>query len=60
MKIGTLSLSFVVQVRKFGMGDNWEIRGKKISGYGNVNGMGTITAFKQGIRSAAAPFRGPN
>jgi hypothetical protein len=49
VKIGTLSLSVVVQVRKFGMGDNWEIRDKKISGYCHVNGKGTITEFKQGI-----------
>jgi hypothetical protein len=31
------------------MSYNWEIRGKKISGYCNVNGKGTITEFKQGM-----------
>jgi hypothetical protein len=35
--------------KKRGMSYNWEIRGKKISGYCNVNGKGTITEFKQGI-----------
>jgi hypothetical protein len=36
-------------IKKNGMSYNWEIRGKKISGYCNVNGKGTITEFKQGI-----------
>jgi len=36
-------------IKKRGMSYNWEIRGKKISGYCNVNGKGTITEFKQGI-----------
>jgi hypothetical protein len=36
-------------IKKRGMSYNWEIRGKKISGYCNVNGKGTITEFKQGM-----------
>jgi hypothetical protein len=36
-------------IKKRGMSYNWEISGKKISGYCNVNGKGTITEFKQGI-----------
>jgi len=36
-------------IKKRGMSYNWEIRGKKVSGYCNVNGKGTITEFKQGI-----------
>jgi hypothetical protein len=36
-------------IKKRGMSYNWEIRGKKISGYCNVNGKGAITEFKQGI-----------
>jgi len=43
---GTTSLK---DIKKSGMSYNWEIRGKKISGYCNVNGKGTITEFKQGI-----------
>ena len=36
-------------IKKNGMSYNWEIRGKKVSGYCNVNGKGKITEFKQGI-----------
>ncbi len=36
-------------IKKRGMSYNWEIRGKKISGYCNVNGKGIITEFKQGM-----------
>ena len=36
-------------VKKNGLSFNWEIRGKKISGYCNVNGKGKITEFKQGL-----------
>ena len=36
-------------IKKRGMSYNWEIRGKKISGYCNVNGKGTIAEFKQGM-----------
>ena len=36
-------------IKKRGMSYNWEIRGKKVSGYCNVNGKGTITEFKKGI-----------
>ena len=43
---GTISSKFI---KKNGMSYNWEIRCKKISGYCNVNGKGTITEFKQGI-----------
>jgi len=43
---GNTSLS---DIKKFGLSFNWEIRGKKISGYCNVNGKGKITEFKQGI-----------
>jgi hypothetical protein len=43
---GTTSLK---DIKKGGMSYNWEIRGKTISGYCNVNGKGTITEFKQGI-----------
>lgn len=39
----------LADIKKYGMSYNWEIRGKKISGYCNVNGKGTITEFKQGI-----------
>ena len=49
MKIGTLALGLVAQVGTYGMSDNWERRGKKISGYCRGNGKGTITEFKQGI-----------
>ena len=43
---GTTSLA---DIKKSGMSYNWEIRGKKVSGYCNVNGKGKITEFKQGI-----------
>ncbi len=43
---GTISLS---SIQKDGLSFNWEVRGKKISGYCNVNGKGTITEFKQGL-----------
>ncbi len=43
---GSISLT---EIRKNGMSYNWEIRGKKISGYCNVNGKGKITEFKQGL-----------
>lgn len=36
-------------IKKDGMSYSWEIRGKNISGYCNVNGSGKITEFKQGI-----------
>ena len=43
---GTTSLA---DIKKDGLSFNWEIRGKKINGYCNVNGKGKITEFKQGI-----------
>lgn len=43
---GSISLA---EIKKDGLSFNWEVRGKKISGYCNVNGKGTITEFKQGI-----------
>ena len=43
---GSTSLA---DIKKNGMSYNWEIRGKKVSGYCNVNGKGKITEFKQGI-----------
>jgi hypothetical protein len=43
---GNTSLS---DIKKYGLSFNWEIRGKQISGYCNVNGKGKITEFKQGI-----------
>lgn len=43
---GSISLA---DVKKNGLSFNWEVRGKKISGYCNVNGKGTITEFKQGL-----------
>ena len=43
---GSITLS---DVKKNGLSFNWEIRGKKISGYCNVNGKGQITEFKQGL-----------
>jgi hypothetical protein len=46
MDEGTMTLA---DIKKDGMSYNWEIRGKKISGYCNVNGKGKITEFKQGI-----------
>ena len=36
-------------IKNNGMSDNWEIRGKKVSGSCNVNGKGKITEFKQGL-----------
>jgi len=39
----------LADIKKYGMSYNWQVRGKKISGYCNVNGKGTITEFKQGI-----------
>jgi hypothetical protein len=39
----------IADIKKYGMSYNWEIRGKKINGYCNVNGKGAITEFKQGI-----------
>ena len=39
----------LADITKNGMSYNWEIRGKKVSGYCNVNGKGKITEFKQGI-----------
>jgi hypothetical protein len=36
-------------IKKYGLSFNWEIRGKKVSGYCNVNGKGKITEFKQGL-----------
>jgi hypothetical protein len=43
---GNTSLS---DIKKYGLSFNWEIRGKQISGYCNVNGKGKITEFKQGV-----------
>lgn len=43
---GSTSLA---DIKKRGMSYNWEIRGKNVSGYCNVNGKGKITEFKQGI-----------
>jgi hypothetical protein len=37
------------EVKKNGMSYNWEIRGKKVSGYCNLNGKGKITEFTQGL-----------
>lgn len=39
----------LADIKKQGLVFNWEIRGKKINGYCNVNGKGKITEFKQGI-----------
>lgn len=39
----------LADIKKGGMSYNWEIRGKKVSGYCNVNGKGQITEFKQGL-----------
>jgi hypothetical protein len=36
-------------IKKLGLSYNWNIRGKKISGYCNVNGKGKITEFKQAV-----------
>jgi hypothetical protein len=43
---GNTSLS---DIKKDGLSFNWEIRGKKINGYCNVNGKGKITEFKQAV-----------
>lgn len=43
---GTMSAA---DIKKYGVSYNWEIRGKNIRGYCNVNGKGKITEFKQGI-----------
>lgn len=43
---GTISLA---DIQKNGLSFNWKIRGKKVAGYCNVNGKGTITEFKQGL-----------
>lgn len=39
----------LADIKKQGLSFNWEIRGKRINGYCNVNGKGKITEFKQGI-----------
>jgi hypothetical protein len=39
----------LADVKKLGLSYNWEIRGKNVSGYCNVNGKGKITEFKQGL-----------
>ncbi len=39
----------LANIKSYGMSYSWQIRGKKINGYCNVNGKGTITAFKQGL-----------
>jgi len=39
----------LADVKKQGLTFNWEIRGKRINGYCNVNGKGKITEFKQSI-----------
>jgi len=36
-------------VKRSGLSFNWEIRGKRINGYCNVNAKGKITEFKQGL-----------
>jgi hypothetical protein len=43
---GSTSLA---DVKKYGLSYSWNIRGKKVSGYCNVNGKGKITEFKQGL-----------
>lgn len=43
---GSISLA---DIKKDGLSYNWEIRGKKVNGYCNVNGKGQITEFKQGL-----------
>ena len=43
---GSISMA---DIKKNGMSFNWEVRGKKVSGYCNVNGKGKITEFKQGL-----------
>ncbi|MBW4530515.1 MAG: hypothetical protein KME02_07480 [Aphanothece saxicola GSE-SYN-MK-01-06B] len=39
----------LADVQKYGLSFNWEIRGKTINGYCNVDGKGKITEFKQGL-----------
>ena len=39
----------LTDIKKYGMSYNWQIRGKKVNGYCNVNGKGKITEFKQAI-----------
>jgi hypothetical protein len=39
----------LADIRKYGLSFNWEIQGRKINGYCNVNGKGTIAEFKQGL-----------
>jgi hypothetical protein len=43
---GSITLPYI---KKHGLSFNWEVSGKKISGYCNVNGKGKITEFKQGL-----------
>lgn len=43
---GSTSLA---DIKKYGLSFNWNIRGKKVSGYCNVNGKGKIMEFKQGL-----------
>jgi len=42
-------ITTLADIKKRGMSYNGEIRGKKVSGYCNVNGKGKITEFKQGL-----------
>ncbi|MEN9861184.1 MAG: hypothetical protein RLZZ515_1666 [Cyanobacteriota bacterium] len=39
----------LADVKKYGFSFSWQIRGKNVSGYCNVNGKGKITEFKQGL-----------
>jgi hypothetical protein len=39
----------MADIKKYGLSYSWQIRGKKINGYCNVNGKGKITEFKQGL-----------
>ena len=43
---GSTSLA---DIQKDGLSFSWQIRGKKVQGYCNVNGKGKITEFKQGL-----------
>lgn len=43
---GSTSLA---DLKKYGLSYSWNIRGKNVSGYCNVNGKGKITEFKQGL-----------
>ncbi|MFM7269837.1 MAG: hypothetical protein ACKOZT_14865 [Cyanobium sp.] len=43
---GSTSLA---DIKKRGMSYNWQVSGKNVSGYCNVDGKGKITEFKQGI-----------